>query len=109
MDKVKLVLDVTQRLLEVCENLQCLSDSVRSVCTTIKEGLSVMTLRIEAEEAEKPIALEKVRGVLAEKSKAGYNAEVKALIQKYDAKCLSEINPKNFGSILKEAEAIGNE
>ena len=41
----------------------------------------------------------------------GYRAEVKGILTKYKASCLSDLEsqPENFPAILKEAEAIGNE
>ncbi len=58
--------------------------------------------------AEKPLALEDVRSVLAEKSRAGHTAEVKALLIKYGAEKLSGIDPKNYQALLSEVEVIGD-
>ena len=60
---------------------------------------------------EKPkleIKLEDVRAVLAEKSRAGHTAEVRALLQKYDAEKLSAVDPANYEALMKDAEVIGN-
>jgi len=60
---------------------------------------------------EKPkpeIKLEDVRAVLAEKSRAGHTAEVRALLKKYGAAKLSEIDPANYEALMKDAEVIGN-
>ena len=40
-------------------------------------------------------------------AQAGYSAEVKALITKYGARKLSDIDPSRFEGILKEADALG--
>lgn len=56
----------------------------------------------------KPITLEAVRAVLAEKSRAGYTAEVRALLEKHNAEKLSEINPYEYPALLAEAEVLGN-
>ena len=45
---------------------------------------------------------------LAEKSRAGYTADVKALIAKYGADKLSDVDPANYAALLKDAEVIGN-
>lgn len=64
-------------------------------------------------EVEKPIAeepkptLESVRKVLAELSRAGHTAEVKAIIQSHGCQRLSEVDPKDYPALLKEAEEIG--
>jgi len=56
----------------------------------------------------KPITLEMVRSVLAEKSRAGYTANVRALLEKHGAAKLSEINPEEYAALLTEAEVLGN-
>ena len=65
----------------------------------------------EAPAKKKPkleLKLEDVRAVLAEKSRAGHTAEVRALLKKYGAAKLSEINPANYEALMKDAEVIGN-
>jgi hypothetical protein len=56
----------------------------------------------------KPISLEMVRSVLAEKSRAGYTANVRALLEKHGAAKLSEIKPEEYAALLTEAEVLGN-
>ena len=56
----------------------------------------------------KPITLEMVRSVLAEKSRAGYTANVRALLEKHGAAKLSEINSEEYAALLAEAEVLGN-
>ena len=58
--------------------------------------------------AEKPLSLEDVRAVLAEKSRDGYTADVRALLQKHGAGKLSEVSPAEYAVLLKEAEVLGN-
>jgi hypothetical protein len=53
-----------------------------------------------------PVPLEKVRSVLADKSRLGHTAEVKALLQKHGAQKLSEIDPAEYPILLAEAEAL---
>lgn len=62
-----------------------------------------------AKEAPKPqLKLEDVRAVLAEKSRSGHTTEVRALLKKYGADKLSEIDPANYEALLQDAEVIGN-
>ena len=112
MNKVKLILDVAQLMLKVVQDLRTLSDSVQAVCTAVTEGLSEeqQPKAIEAKPAveEKPsISMEQVRSVLAEKSQAGQTAEVRAIIGKYGASRLSEIDAKDYAAVLKDAEELG--
>ncbi len=56
----------------------------------------------------KPITLEQVRAVLAEKSRDGHTAEIRALLEKHGAAKLSEIDPDKYADLLAEAEVLGN-
>ena len=60
---------------------------------------------MRAEKASK-ITLEQVRGVLADKSRNGHTAEVRAIIQKYGADRLSDVDPKHYPAVLKDAEVL---
>jgi len=60
-------------------------------------------------QVEKPITLEAVRAVLAEKSRAGHTAEVRDLLEKHGATKLSEIDPAEYPALLAEAEVLGSE
>lgn len=61
-----------------------------------------------ASQEEKPISLETVRAALAEKSRAGYTAKVRELLEKHDAEKLSEVDPSEYPALLAEAEELGN-
>ena len=52
------------------------------------------------------ISLEKVRTVLADKSRLGHTTEVKALLQKHGAVKLSEVDPAEYAALLAEAEGL---
>lgn len=51
-------------------------------------------------------ALEEVRAVLAEKSRAGHTAEVKELLEKHGAPKLSGIDPAEYPALLAEVEVL---
>ncbi len=55
---------------------------------------------------EKPLKLEDVRGVLADKSRSGKTAEVKALITSFGANKLSAVNQNDYAELLKKAEVL---
>ena len=59
-------------------------------------------------EAKPMLKLEDVRAVLSEKSRAGYTADVRELLQKYGASKLSQVDPANYEALLRDAEVIGN-
>ena len=51
--------------------------------------------------------MEDVRKVLAEKSSAGFTAEVRALLEKHGGTKLSAISEAEYPAIMKEAKEIG--
>lgn len=55
---------------------------------------------------ESPLTLEQVRAVLAEKSRNGHTAEIRALLQKYGASKLSDVDPANYRALLADAEVL---
>lgn len=58
--------------------------------------------------AEKPLTLEEVRAVLAEKSRAGHTAEIRELLKRHGADRLSAVDPSGYRALLAEAEVIGH-
>lgn len=52
-------------------------------------------------------SLADVRKALAEKSTAGYTAEVRALLEKHGSTKLSTIDPAEYSSMMEELEKIG--
>ena len=58
--------------------------------------------------AQKPLTLEAVRALLAEKSRNGHTAKIRELLEKHGASKLSEIDPAKYASLLAEAEVLGD-
>ncbi len=59
-------------------------------------------------DAQQEATLEQVRGLLAEKSRKGFRAEVKALLTAHGVDRLSEISDQaELGKLMAEAERIG--
>ncbi len=56
----------------------------------------------------KPVTLEAVRAVLAEKSRDGHTAKIRELLEKYGAAKLSEIDITKYAALLVEAEVLGS-
>ena len=78
--------------------------SVNEEAKTVKEEAPP-----ETKTREKVFSKEEVRAILADKSRSGFRAEVKALLTAHGAKQLSDIsNPKELAALVKEAEVIGN-
>lgn len=55
---------------------------------------------------EKPLTLEDVRPILAEKSRAGHTAEIRKLLKKHGASNLSGIDPAEYPALLADVEAL---
>lgn len=66
---------------------------------------------VEAEPApakEPELKLEDVRVVLADMSRKGHTAEIRALLQKYGAAKLSGVDPANYSALLKDVEGLNH-
>ena len=100
-------LNVTEGLKELKAHL----DSMISFVKELLESLSAEQAESTTEEKtiEPQLALEDVRSLLAAKSRDGHTTQVKALLKKYGANRLSEVDPANYKTLYQEAEGIGNE
>lgn len=100
MNKVKM-------LLAVVSDMRSLANSIQAVCDAMKSDEQPDTEEVKEEAKKAPeITLEKVRGILAEKSRAGHTDKVRAIIEKYGADRLSDIDQKDYAAIIKEAEVF---
>ena len=99
--------DLSQAVTELKNAAQSLISVADSLNDLFSGGGTEVAAQQETE--EKPITLEAVRAVLADKSRSGFTAEVKALIEKHGAARLSEVDPANYKALLQEAEVLGNE
>lgn len=122
MGKVKLLLDVVGDLRSLADSLQAVADAVAendesAEMTATREPeekgrpkaaakKNTAKKAAKAEPEEKPLTLEEVRAVLAEKSRAGHTAEVKELLNKHGADKLSEIDPAEYAALLADAEVL---
>lgn len=122
MSRIKLLLDVVSDLRSLADSLQAVADAVaqggqeQPDQTTEEKPAQKPEKKNAAKETEppaeapvpevKPLTLEQVRAVLAEKSRAGHTAEVKALLIKHGADKLSDIDPAEYPALLAEAEVL---
>lgn len=92
-------------------------ENLRSAAATISDAADWLTKMFsgepKAEDApasppEPELTLEQVRAVLADKSRQGYTAEIRALLQKYGATKLSQIDPAHYRALLAEAEELAD-
>ena len=99
MSKVRL-------LLAVVEDLRSLADSIQAVADAMQQNEPTVDAEPPAPVSKKKLMLEEVRTVLGEKSRAGFTAEIQALLKKYGAPKLSGIDPKHYAALLKDAEVL---
>lgn len=107
-------------LLDVVKLMHSLADGLEAVAYAFADS---QELFVDAAPVQKPVeigqptkkeivkkvpALEDVRAVLAVKSQNGMTAEVKGLISKYGGSKLSDIDPKHYADIIRDAEVLGN-
>ena len=96
-------------LLNVVEDMRSLADSLQAVATVLAEnesGQETVAAKEDPVPIEPAIPLETLRTRLGEISRAGYTAAVHDLIQKHGATHLSKVSPKDYATLLKEAEAL---
>ena len=122
MSRMKLLLDVVSDLRSLADSLQAVADAAiqggpeHPDQSPEEQPVQKPEKKTAAKEAEppakapapdaKPLTLEQVRAVLAEKSRAGHTSEVKALLIKHGADKLSDIDPAEYPALLAEAEVL---
>ena len=91
-------------------DLRTAAATINDVADTLAEMFS--TAADEAQDAAAPaepvLTLEQVRAVLADKSRMGFTAEIRSLLQKYGASKLSGIDPVHYKALVAEAEVLGD-
>ena len=92
-------------------DLRSAAATINDVADTLAEAFSTESsdnAHDAAAPAEPALTLEQVRAVLADKSRMGFTAEIRSLLQKYGASKLSGIDPANYEALLAEVEVLGN-
>jgi hypothetical protein len=103
-------LDLTvKELRNAAQSLSAVADSLTALFSggnTDKESKAPVPAA-QPKPEPKPITLEQVRAVLAEKSRNGHTADVRALLEAHGAAKLSTIDPKEYPALLAEGSRIG--
>ena len=92
-------------LRSAAQSLNTVADSLTALFSGSQPETSVQP---ESKPTSKPLTLEDVRAVLAEKSRNGHTAKIRELLEKHGAAKLSEIDPQKYAALLAEAEVLGN-
>lgn len=89
--------------------LRDIASSINDVANWLAGTFSAAEPEAKLVSTEEPqLSLEEVRAILAEKSRNGFTAQIRGLLQKYGAKKLSEINPDNYKALVADAEVLVN-
>lgn len=94
----------------VIKDLRTAAATINDVADTLAEMFSTTADKAQdvAAPAEPVLTLEQVRAVLADKSRMGFTAEIRSLLQKYGVPKLSGIDPANYKALVADAEVLGN-
>ena len=94
------------------KDLRTAAATINDVANTLAEMFSGDPHTGDAAETAAPVkpvlTLEQVRAVLADKSRKGFTAQIRSLLQKYGAVKLTGIDPANYEALLAEVEVLGN-
>lgn len=101
------------RMSDMAQTIEDLRSAAAAISDAVDWLTKVFSSEPQAEDApasplEPELTLEQVRAVLADKSRQGHTAEIRALLQKYGASKLSQIDPAHYKALLAEAEVLTN-
>lgn len=96
------------------KELRDIASSINSIANWLTEAFSgngeaEPETTTEPVKAEPALTLEAVRAILANKSRDGFTAQIRELLQKYGASKLSEVDPAKYKALVADAEVLGNE
>lgn len=90
-------------------------EELRSSAAVINEAVNRLADQFSSNEptpkptpTEPALTLEAVRAKLADKSRAGFTAQIRSLLQKYGADKLSGVDPANYKALLKDVEELND-
>lgn len=100
-------------LLDVAEKMEALAGSIRKFCEMNGAEASDVVQTVVSDKTPalvselKVFKLEDVRKALAEKSAAGFTAEVRELLKRHGAAKLSAIAESEYAAIMEEVKELG--
>jgi len=93
---------------ELRSTAQSLNSVANSLTALFSGSQPESSVQPESKPTSKPLTLEEVRAILAEKSRNGHTTKIRELLEKHGAAKLSEIDPQKYAALLAEAEVLGN-
>lgn len=111
-------------LLKIAEGFSMVAEGLRGLagmegCNTAKEEVGKGQQKEAVQKAgktekknavdlgkEKPVAVEDIRAVMAQKSQDGKTKEIRELLGKFGAVKLSAVKPEDYPALLQEAQVL---
>ena len=97
------------------KELRDIAASINDIANWLTEAFSAEPQQEEEEVATAPakepetvLAFEDVRAILADKSREGFTAQIRELLQKYGASKLSEVDAKHYKALIADVEGLSN-
>lgn len=106
MGQMKQLSLVLTQLRALADSLEDLCQGVERVAPETVEATEPKETKQVVEEPTVTVAIEDIRKVLAEKSQAGKTDKVRELLQRYGANKLSEVDVKQYPSLLEDAKGL---
>lgn len=110
--KSLLVISAVWELFSIPNDLETAEDELeplkKAAPAKKKEPVKAVEAEVSAEPTEKTYTKEEVRKFLAGVSNSGHRDDVKALLVKYGADNLTQLDPTHYADIVADAEAIKN-
>ena len=111
MSKMSELDRVLQELKKCGESLVCIAEELAEVLSGSGEKKEAVekpgkASGQEEQEPEKQYSLTEVRALLAEKSRAGFTAQVRELLAKHGADKLSGIDPSEYAALVADVEVL---
>ena len=117
MKNKELLLLIADSMASLAEGIKALAGEEADTETEVKveaeskvEEKAVAETKAEAKKEPEPgkkYSMEDVRAALAEKSGAGFTAEVRTLLEKHGGAKLSKIPESEYAAIMEEVKEIG--
>ena len=119
MSKMKLALDVVQDLRNLADSLEALADAALGENTVVPTEPQPATTElipyndpITGPEPQKPtpelpaLSLVELRAFVAEKSTPENRPRIKAILEKYGVRKLTELSEDQYPALMREVEAL---
>lgn len=96
-----------EEIIAAIRDIKSATSYIDAVVDQVAEALSGQS--VQAPEPQPELKLEDVRAVLADKSRAGFTAQIREMLKRHGAAKLSKVDPSHYAALLAEAEGLGHE